>query len=169
LTNACPLFIAGKTGAVRTPQFCCVKRGQYVDSTSCTGCDSSIVTAVNFFYQGAASYEQCYTDKETTACIDQPPEPIVAPVTDGPIIAPDATPNPKRRFAIIEPDLQEGAYEINVGTDAAPDYIYCTGRGTVVSPNSCRINMCDLSTDNFVTLGGVATAGEFCYHTCFRF
>jgi len=164
-----PPCFAGETRAVRTRQYCCVKRGQYVGGASCTGCDASITTAVNFFYQGAASYEQCYTDKETTACIDQPAESIVVPVTDGPITAPEATPNPQRRFAIVEPYLQEGAYQINVGTDAVPEYIYCTGRGTVVSPNSCRINTCDLSTDNFVTLGGgAAMAGEWCYHTCFR-
>ena len=148
-------------------QYCCVTRGTYESGQSATRCDGEVKKSIEFFYQGVSTYQDCYNDAITDGCVDEPAAPPTVAVTNGPLTAVAPSDPLVRSFAIELPELHEGAYQLNVGTEATPDYVYCTGRGTLVTPTSCRVNSCDVTTDNFVTFEAVAP-GLDCFHTCFH-
>jgi len=156
--------------AHRIPQYCCAKRGTYYAESglSATGCDGSILSPSGFFYQGVFTYQECFTDLAPDVCVGLPPSPVAGRVLAGPLVA-APPPSPfARSYAIILPDLMEGAYRLTV--DALdPADIYCTGRGVVSTDAlACEINTCGLSTPNFVSIATPPIPGQFCYHACFH-
>ena len=122
---------------------------------------------LGFFCHGQLTYQECYTDLEPDVCVGLPASSLATSVRDGPLIA-QPPPIPfARSFAVILPELREGAYQLRVG-ELDPVDVYCTGRGVVLGPAVCEINACGLSTPNFVTTTAApATSGQFCYHTCY--
>jgi len=148
-------------------QHCCVTRGIYEAGQSATRCDEAIVHLGGFFYRDGLTYQDCYTDLDPDACVDLPEAPLAARYAAGPVEANAPPAPPARSFAIVLPELMEGSYQLNVGTPDSPAFVYCTGRGSVVDATSCLMNVCDVTTSNFITVGP-PVAGHDCYHTCFH-
>ena len=116
------------------------------------------------------TYQQCY------GAVDVADEPIAAPgaglnkaIHQGALVAQDAGGELVRRFAVVTEGESEGAYELNIGTGLEERLAYCTGRGVVTASLLCQLNKCDDTTPDYVTVGTAASAGDFCYHTCFEY
>lgn len=126
-----------------------------------------MVHSSDFFFKNGLTYRDCYTDLEPGACPSLPAASLNVRVDNGTLSANEAPVPPARSYAIVVPGLMDGGYRLDVGTSETPEYVYCTGRGTVTDTASCRMNDCDETTSSFVTVGP-AEVGHDCYHTCFK-
>ena len=148
--------------------YCCTERGTLVESTSATGCAGTNVRPSSFFYDDATqtTYQECYSGLEAATCLPTPGEDddpaVLTAVAGGALVSAGPEGELARSFAITIDGAAAGAYALMVGGSVH----YCTGRGTVVGA-TCRMNRCDDSTLNFITVGAAASEGDFCYHTCF--
>jgi len=147
-------------------QYCCTVRGDLVEGVSLTGCLLS-PSSTSFYQDGASTYQECYGNPAPKPSALIVEEELNSAANYGAAV-PDAS-KPAvllREYAVNIMGELEGAYRVNINTDANPFYLYCTGRGVVTDNAECRRNSCDDTTPDFVVYDGVAE-GEFCYHTCF--
>ena len=149
-------------------------RGTYEPGggVSLTRCDGNILHTDGFFYEESLllTYEQCYSTPEPSPSVPSAPSTLTTAVRSGPVVAVGASDEVVRNYAVITVDQFEGAYRFNVGTEGAPSYVYCTGRGKIIvgplAALECRQNSCQDSTNDYVALD-VPAVDDFCYHTCF--
>lgn len=141
--------------------------------TSFTSCDDTL-SAEPFYYHAASqrTYQECFSNpalSESTPTVAA--DAINAPFTAvGGLTLADEPAILARDYAIVDLGGQlEGAYRININTEADPSYAYCTGRGILVvdAPGfACRKNACESIKDNYIVFGS-QSADNFCYHTCY--
>ena len=143
-------------------QYCCTVRGALESDQSVTRCDGAVRKSSGFFAQSLTTYESCYADYDPSTCADQPDGTLEGPMTEGALTAEEPVDELRRHFAIVLPELREGAWPLFVTEHG---WHYCTGRGTVTEAGTCRMNVCT-QTPNFITIG-TGLSGDDCYHTCY--
>jgi len=155
-------------------QYCCTVRGTYADvggPASFTGCNHQL-SAEPFYYDTVAgrTYHKCFGDPDLSPTTPTPGQPLNTPFVPAGSLVLGAEPGTLvRAYAITALGQSEGAYRIDVNDDGGgggePDYVYCTGRGTVQADLTCSKNSCETTAAYIVF--GANSVGTFCYHTCF--
>ena len=135
---------------------------------SFTGCNQQ-ASAEPFYYDVASqrTYQECFGDLELSPSTPLPAEEInaVYAAADGVVLCTDPG-TLARAYAINALGQKEGAYQIDVNTGVGvPQYVYCTGRGTVQADLTCNKSPCE-TTANYIVFGA-KSVGNFCYHTCY--
>ena len=124
----------------------------------------------DFFYHAATAktYQQCFGNPENNPETLEPEGKLTTAVQAGRLTATGEPTILAREYAVDAKGEHEGAYRLNVGTEGAPEYVYCTGRGVVEGGGaSCRQNPCGVTTGDFVCFSAVVSDGDLCYHTCY--
>jgi len=141
------------------------------DPTALTGC-RGVATTIDFYYDTATSqtYHECYGDPQESDTTPTVSGELPERVAQGALHVPSAGDTPVHDYAVqITGGEYEGAYRINIGTEATPEYVYCTSRGIITQGGTaCRINPCDETVGDFIAFNAADADGDACYHTCYK-